>query len=143
MSVLNKYFMQRFYKSWQIFVQNPLGKTGVIILGVFMVMAIASFFVPLIGPMYDPMTGIDPDIRVSTGPSLTHWLGTDNVGRDLLAQLLEGAKVAFIVGLSAAFFSIVIGTLVGMVAGYTGGLFDAFLMRTADIIMVLPSLVIL
>lgn len=141
--MLNKYSLQRFYKGWQIFIKNPLGKTGVIILGVFMFMAIASFFVPLIGPMYDPMTGIDPDIRVSTGPSLTHWLGTDNVGRDLLAQLLEGAKVAFIVGLSAAFFSIVIGTLVGMVAGYTGGLFDAFLMRTADIIMVLPSLVIL
>jgi peptide/nickel transport system permease protein len=141
--VLNKYSLQRFYKGWQIFIKNPLGKTGVIILVVFMFMAIASFFVPLIGPMYDPMTGIDPDIRVSTGPSLTHWLGTDNVGRDLLAQLLEGAKVAFIVGLSAAFFSIVIGTLVGMVAGYTGGLLDAFLMRTADIIMVLPSLVIL
>ncbi|MFO7911387.1 MAG: ABC transporter permease [Desulfotignum sp.] len=141
--MLNKYSLQRFYKGWQIFIKNPLGKTGVIILVVFMFMAIASFFVPLIGPMYDPMTGIDPDIRVSTGPSLTHWLGTDNVGRDLMAQLLEGAKVAFIVGLSAAFFSIVIGTLVGMVAGYTGGLLDAFLMRTADIIMVLPSLVIL
>ncbi len=141
--MLNKYSLQRFYKGWQIFIENPLGKTGVIILVVFMFMAIASFFVPLIGPMYDPMTGIDPDIRVSTGPSLTHWLGTDNVGRDLFAQLLEGAKVAFIVGLSAAFFSIVIGTLVGMVAGYAGGLLDAFLMRTADIIMVLPSLVIL
>lgn len=143
MSVLNKYFMLRFYKGWQIFIQNPLGKTGVIILGVFMVMAIASFFVPLIDPMYDPMTGIDPDIKLSTGPSLTHWLGTDNVGRDILAQLLEGAKVAFVVGLSAAFFSIVIGTLVGMIAGYAGGLLDASLMRLADIIMVLPSLVIL
>lgn len=141
--MLNKYFMRRFYKSWQIFIQNPLGKTGVIILGVFMVMAIASFFVPLIGPMYDPMTGIDPNIKLSTGPSLTHWLGTDNVGRDILAQLLEGAKVAFVVGLSAAFFSIVIGTLVGMIAGYAGGLLDASLMRLADIIMVLPSLVIL
>jgi peptide/nickel transport system permease protein len=143
MSVLNKYFMRRFYKGWQIFIQNPLGKTGVTILGVFMVMAIASFFVPLIDPMYDPMTGIDPDIKLSTGPSLTHWLGTDNVGRDILAQLLEGAKVAFVVGLSAAFFSIVIGTLIGMIAGYAGGLVDALLMRLADIIMVLPSLVIL
>ncbi len=135
--------MQRFIKGWGIFIENPLGKTGVIILAVFMFMAIASFFVPLINPMYDPMTGIDPDIKLSTGPSLTHWLGTDNVGRDLLAQLLEGAKVAFIVGLSSAFFSIVIGTLIGMVSGYTGGLLDAFLMRVADIIMVLPSLVIL
>jgi peptide/nickel transport system permease protein len=135
--------MQRFIKGWGIFIENPLGKTGVILLAVFMFMAIASFFVPLIDPMYDPMTGIDPDIKLSTGPSLTHWLGTDNVGRDLLAQLLEGAKVAFIVGLSSAFFSIVIGTLIGMVSGYTGGLLDAFLMRVADIIMVLPSLVIL
>jgi peptide/nickel transport system permease protein len=133
----------RFYKGWRIFIQNPLGKTGVIILGVFMVMAISSFLVPLIDPMYDPMTGIDPDIKLSTGPSLTHWLGTDNVGRDILAQLLEGAKVAFVVGLSAAFFSIVIGTLIGMIAGYAGGMLDAFLMRLADIIMVLPSLVIL
>jgi len=141
--VLNKYFLMRFYKGWRIFIQNPLGKTGVIILGVFMVMAVASFFVPLIDPMYDPMTGIDPDIKLSTGPSFTHWLGTDNVGRDILAQLLEGAKVAFIVGLSSAFFSIVIGTLIGMIAGYAGGLVDAFLMRLADIIMVLPSLVIL
>ncbi len=119
------------------------GKTGVTILGVFMVMAVTSFVVPLIDPMYDPMTGIDPDIKLSTGPSLAHWLGTDNVGRDILAQLLEGAKVAFIVGLSAAFFSIVIGTLIGMIAGYAGGLLDAFLMRLADVIMVLPSLVIL
>jgi peptide/nickel transport system permease protein len=141
--VLNKYFLMRFYKGWRIFIQNPLGKTGVILLGVFMVMAITSFFVPLIDPMYDPMTGIDPDIKLSTGPSLAHWLGTDNVGRDILAQLLEGAKVAFIVGLSSAFFSIVIGTLIGMIAGYAGGLVDAFLMRLADIIMVLPSLVIL
>lgn len=141
--MLNSYFMQRFFKGWDIFIKNPLGKTGVIILAVFMFMALASFFVPLINPMYDPMTGIDPDIKLSTGPSLTHWLGTDNVGRDLLAQLLEGAKVAFIVGLSSAFFSIVIGTLIGMVSGYTGGLVDAFLMRVADIIMVLPSLVIL
>ncbi len=141
--MLKNHYIRRFLKSWKIFIQNPLGKTGVIILLVFMLMALASFFVPHINPMYDPMTGIDPNIRVSTGPSLTHLLGTDNVGRDLFAQLLEGAKVAFIVGLSSAFFSIVIGTVVGMVSGYAGGMLDAFLMRTADIIMVMPSLVIL
>jgi peptide/nickel transport system permease protein len=141
--MLKNHYIRRFLKSWTIFIQNPLGKAGVLILLVFMLMAGASFFVPHINPMYDPMTGIDPDIRVSTGPSLTHLLGTDNVGRDLFAQLLEGAKVAFIVGLSSAFFSIVIGTVIGMVSGYAGGILDAFLMRTADIIMVMPSLVIL
>lgn len=136
-------YIERFLKGWKIFIKNPLGKTGLIILFIFMIMALASFFVPLIAPMYDPMTGTDPNIKVSTGPSLLHWLGTDNVGRDLFAQLLEGAKVAFIVGLTSAFISIVIGTTVGMVAGYAGGMIDTLLMRTADIIMVMPSLVIL
>ncbi len=139
----NNYYLERFLKGWKIFIGNPLGKIGVILLSVFMLMAIASFFVPFLGPMYDPMTGVDPVVKNSTGPSMQHWMGTDNVGRDLFTQLLEGAKVAFIVGLSSAFISIVLGTVVGMVSGYAGGMIDVLLMRIADIIMILPSLVIL
>jgi peptide/nickel transport system permease protein len=56
---------------------------------------------------------------------------------------LEGAKVAFIVGLSCAFISVVLGTAIGMISGYAGGIVDTILMRIADIFMVLPSLVIL
>jgi len=141
--LLNNHYIRRFVKGWEIFIKNPVGKAGILILSVFMVMALASFCLPLLDPMYDPMTGIDPDIILSTPPSISHWLGTDNVGRDILAQLLEGAKVAFIVGLSSAFFSIVLGTVIGMVSGYAGGWVDALLMRMADIIMVMPSLVIL
>jgi len=141
--MLKKHHIQRFRRGWRIFIKNPVGKTGILILALFMLMALASFCLPLLGPMYDPMTGIDPDIRQATPPGLTHWLGTDNVGRDIFAQLLEGAKVAFIVGLSSAFISIVLGTVIGMVSGYAGGLLDAVLMRVADIIMVMPSLVIL
>lgn len=140
--MINQY-IKRFTAGWRLFIQNPVGKAGIAILSVFMLMALASFFLPWFGPMYDPMTGIDPNISISSPPSLTHFLGTDNVGRDIFAQLLEGAKVAFIVGLSSAFFSIVLGTVIGMVAGYAGGWVDAVLMRGADIIMVMPSLVIL
>jgi len=136
-------YIERFKKGWKIFIQNPLGKTGVTLLIIFMLMAFSSFFIPLIDPMYDPMTGIDPLIKTSTGPSMQHFLGTDNVGRDLFAQLMEGAKVAFIVGLSSAFISIVLGTVIGMISGYAGGMTDIILMRTADIIMIMPSLVIL
>jgi len=136
-------YIERFKKGWKIFIQNPLGKTGVTLLIIFMLMAISSFFIPLIDPMYDPMTGIDPLIKTSTGPSMQHFLGTDNVGRDLFAQLMEGAKIAFIVGLSSAFISIVLGTVIGMISGYAGGMTDIILMRTADIIMIMPSLVIL
>jgi peptide/nickel transport system permease protein len=136
-------YIERFQKGWKIFIKNPLGKTGVTLLIIFMLMAISSFFIPLLDPMYDPMTGIDPLIKKSTGPSMQHLLGTDNVGRDLFAQLMEGAKVAFIVGLSSAFISIVLGTVIGMISGYAGGMTDVILMRTADIIMIMPSLVIL
>ncbi len=141
--MFKNHYIKRFLEGWRIFIKNPVGKTGIFILAVFMAMALASFCLPLVGPMYDPMTGIDPNIRHATPPSLTHFLGTDNVGRDIFAQLLEGAKVAFIVGLSSAFISIVLGTVIGMVAGYAGGIVDAVLMRVADIIMVMPSLVIL
>ena len=141
--MLNNQYLNRLIAGWRIFIRNRVGRAGVIILFIFMLMALASFLLPLFGPMYDPMTGIDPDIKLATPPSFTHFLGTDNVGRDIFAQLLEGAKVAFIVGLSAAFFSIVLGTVIGMVAGYAGGWVDAVLMRLADIIMVMPSLVIL
>ncbi len=136
-------YIERFQKGWKIFIKNPLGKTGVTLLIIFMLMAISSFFIPLLDPMYDPMTGIDPLIKTSTGPSMQHFLGTDNVGRDLFAQLMEGAKVAFIVGLSSAFISIVMGTVIGMISGYAGGMTDIILMRMADIIMIMPSLVIL
>ena len=137
------HYLDRFQKGWKIFILNPLGKTGIILLIVFMLMAMSSFFIPLINPMYDPMTGIDPLIKESMPPSFQHWLGTDNVGRDLFAQLMEGAKVAFIVGLASAFISIVLGTTIGMVSGYVGGITDRILMRTADIIMIMPSLVVL
>jgi len=120
-----------------------MGKIGIVILTVFMLMAIASFLTPLLGPAYNPMSGTDPEIKISVGPSLQHWLGTDFIGRDIFCQLLEGAKIAFIVGLSCAFISIVLGTVIGMIAGYAGGVTDMLLMRTADIFMIMPTLVIL
>jgi peptide/nickel transport system permease protein len=92
--------------------------------------------------MYHPMTGVDPHISYSTGPSLRHWLGTDNIGRDIFSQLLAGARIAFIVGISSALISILFGTTIGMVAGYAGNKVDLVLMRLADMIMVMPTLLV-
>jgi peptide/nickel transport system permease protein len=105
-------------------------------------MALGSYLPPLIDPMYHPMTGVDPMISSTSGPSLKHWLGTDFIGRDIFSQLLAGARIAFMVGLSAAFISIVLGTGIGMVSGYTGGITDTLLMRLADMIMVMPTLLV-
>ncbi len=134
--------MDRLRGGWAIYKQNLLGRIGLSLLVMFALMAILSFIPPLIDPMYQPMTGVDPEITKSTGPSLTHWLGTDFMGRDLLSQLLAGTRVAFLVGVSAAFMSIVLGTAIGMVAGYMGRFADTFLMRLADMIMVMPTMLV-
>ncbi|MEN8246823.1 MAG: ABC transporter permease [Thermodesulfobacteriota bacterium] len=133
----------RLAKGWAVFRKNLLGKMGLTLMMIFALMALASFVTPFLDPMYDPMTGVDPEISHATGPSMRHWMGTDFIGRDIFTQLLEGAKIAFMVGLSAAFISIVLGTIIGMLAGYMGRVVDTLLMRLADMIMVMPSLLIL
>jgi len=134
--------MDRLRGGWIIYRQNLLGKIGLSLLVMFALMALCSFIPPLIDTMYQPMTGVDPEITQSTGPSLRHWLGTDFMGRDILSQLLAGARVAFLVGVSAAFMSIVLGTAIGMVAGYMGRFGDTILMRLADMIMVMPTMLV-
>lgn len=136
------HWASRFLSGWSIFKENLIGRTGLVLLGIFALMAVCSFIPPLIDPMYHPMTGVDPDISHSTGPSLRHWLGTDFIGRDILAQLLAGARIAFMVGLSSAFISIFLGTTIGMIAGYAGRTIDMLLMRLADMIMVMPTLLV-
>lgn len=76
-------------------------------------------------------------------PSALHPLGTDELGRDLLLRLLEGARVSLAVGLFAALAATVIGTLVGLMAAWRGGIWDAVLMRLADGLLALPALPLL
>jgi len=135
-------WMTRFLGGWAIYKHNLLGKIGLTLLAMFGLMALCSFIPPLVDPMYQPMIGVDPEISCSTGPSMRHWLGTDFMGRDILSQLLAGARVAFMVGVSAAFMSIVLGTTIGMIAGYMGRFIDTLLMRLADMIMVMPTLLV-
>lgn len=132
--------LNSFLDGWAIFKQSLLGRIGLTLLIIFALMAICSYIPPLINPMYNPMTGVDPNISTCTPPSWQHWLGTDFMGRDIFSQLLAGARVAFMVGVSAAVMSVVLGTAIGMTAGYMGKLMDTLLMRTADMIMVMPTL---
>jgi peptide/nickel transport system permease protein len=89
--------------------------------------------------MYDPLCGADPDIIGVSPPSVQHPLGTDSIGRDLFSQLLEGAKWAFIIGITAAFCSVTLSTIVGLVSGYYRGVVDTLLQRLADLVMTLPG----
>lgn len=110
---------------------SPVGLIGVGLLGLMLFLA---FFGPLIAP-YDP--------AVSSGkpferPSSAHLLGTNDVGQDILSELIVGTRVSLLIGFSAAAGAIVIGTLVGLVAGYAGGWLDSALMRLVDVMLVLP-----
>lgn len=80
-------------------------------------------------------------LQVAPGQS-PHWLGTDDLGRDVLSRLLYGARITFGLGLSVVFLSTLLGCLLGLWAGVEGGRIDAALMRATDILMTLPSLLL-
>ena len=136
------HWLDRMHDGWDVYRKNPVGRIGLVLLAVFAIMAATSFIPPWVDPMYHPMSGVDPEISYSTGPSMRHWLGTDYIGRDIFSQLLAGARIAFMVGISSALMSIVFGTTIGMIAGYAGKTTDLVLMRLADMIMVMPTLLV-
>ncbi len=98
-------------------------------------------------PLIEVSLGIDSEAQDLFArmlpPSAGHWLGTDELGRDLLLRLLEGGRVSLGIGLVIAVAAAVIGTLVGLTAGYLGGRTDALLMRLTDGIIALPRLPLL
>ena len=77
----------------------------------------------------------------ATAPSWQHWMGTDNLGRDLLTRVLYGGRVSITVGLIATGVALVVGVTWGAIAGYVGGRTDAVMMRIVDIIYALPFMI--
>ena len=113
-----------------------MARVGIIIIGVFVLMAI-------FGPIFMPFKTTDiaaSRAEVFNSPSLQHLLGTDNQGRDVLAYLVNGSRSSLFVGLTATIISMVLGTLIGITAGYLGGWVDNLLMRITDFFLVLPWL---
>ncbi len=109
--------------------------TGLILLAPIIVAAIAP---GLLSP-YDPMANTAAALLP---PSPVNPFGTDDLGRDLLSQIVSGARSALIVGVVAASLSVVIGIAIGLVSGYAGGLFDEALMRVTEFIKILPRFLI-
>ena len=97
---------------------NPLAVIGIVLVALFTVLAI---FAPLIAP-HDP-AAIDLPSRLSR-PSGAHWFGTDELGRDILSRVIYGARISMLVGSSVVAFSLLLGLIVGSIAGYYGGRVD-------------------
>jgi peptide/nickel transport system permease protein len=122
---------------WRQFRRHRLAIAASVILGAICVAAAAA---PWISP-YDP-NKTDLLARLEP-PSTSHWFGTDDLGRDELTRILWGGRISLMAGVLTALVAIVVGTLVGAVAGYFGGRIDNLLMRFTDLVIALPQLFLL
>jgi peptide/nickel transport system permease protein len=110
---------------------------GTLIILLFIVVAI---FAPLLAP-YDPDI-VDLDSKLQQ-PSISHWLGTDELGRDILSRIIFGSRISIMVGLVAVTIAGLFGIFLGLVAGYFGGLTQTIIMRIMDALMAIPPLVLM
>jgi peptide/nickel transport system permease protein len=134
-------------KNWGLFAENKIGLIGLVIIGIFGLMALMH---PILmntvwdPRVYDPFIGNDPEVFMNPSPpSARHLLGTDPAGRDILSQLMKSTQSEFVLGILAALVTVIIATSVGAISAYYGGFIDAFFMRLADLINVLPFLALL
>ncbi|MFZ5814962.1 MAG: oligopeptide ABC transporter permease [Bacillota bacterium] len=119
-------------QAWRRLRKNRRAMLGLYVL---LVLALASAFAPQLSP-HDRDR---PDMRMAERPpSQEHWLGTDELGRDVFTRLMYGGRISLTVGLVAVSIYMVIGILLGSIAGYYGGLVDNLIMRVTDVVMVIP-----
>jgi len=114
-------------------------KAGVVSLVIVAVIIVFSVLAPFISP-YDP-NAINPEF--SAPPSAAHLLGTDSIGRDMLSRLLYGTRVSLLVGFLATVLSTGIGVILGLIAGYFGGIVDMIIMRFTDMVMSFPYILLI
>ncbi len=110
-----------------------MGMIGALFLGFVLALAI-------VGPFIVPYNANEQVGVPFSPPSTEHWLGTNDMGQDIMAELVEGARVSLIIGIVAALIATLIGTTIGVVSGYVGGWFDSLCMRMVDITLTLPFL---
>jgi len=109
---------------------------GLVVIALFIALAVLA---PLVAP-YDPAAQAWTAVRKP--PSLEHWFGTDEVGRDVLSRVIFGARASLLAGVVSVSIAILIGVPVGMVAGYVGGIVDALLSRITDAMLACPFLIL-
>ena len=115
-------------------------------LGVFVIIALAAIFAPWIAPQnpYDLAVLDIMDGRLEPGAvggsGMTHWLGTDDQGRDMLSGIIYGLRISLLVGVGSAFIACMVGASLGMLAAYAGGRTDSVIMRIVDLQLSFPTI---
>lgn len=125
-------------ESWYRLVRNPGAILGFFFVSVFVV---AAVFAPLIA-RYDP--GKQDLFLIANGccpgPSVHHWFGVDQLGRDVFARILYGARFSLVIGIVAVGIGLAVGVTLGSIAGYVGGIVDSVIMRAMDVMLAIPGL---
>jgi peptide/nickel transport system permease protein len=122
-----------------VILSYPSGAAGLVVVLLFVAIAVLA---PLIAPYgaFEVVYNTDHSVVRLSPPRWQNWFGTTNQGMDVFSQLVWGSRVALIVGLLSALGSVILGTLIGLVAGYFGGWIDEALMRMTDVAFGIPFL---
>jgi peptide/nickel transport system permease protein len=121
---------------WKFITTKPLGAAGGAII---LLMALTALFADVLAP-YDAFA-INQRLQF-TAPSMAHWFGTDEFGRDLLTRMIYGSRIALFIGLTAAFIGATGGTILGVISAYLGGKVDLYMQRIMDIMLAFPLLIL-
>ncbi|MFO7584598.1 MAG: ABC transporter permease [Anaerolineales bacterium] len=116
--------------------RNPMAMIGLFIVLLFVFIALAADW---ISPHNYDLANFT---MARQGPSAEHWLGNDELGRDMLSRLFHGARISLVIGLMSVAIGITVGTFLGIISGYFGGLTDLIVMRLIDIMLAFPSILL-
>ncbi len=127
-------------RSWYKF---SLNKMSVIGLAIVLIVALLGIFEPLIAPYPEHIGAFVDFASASQKPSISHWMGTDNFGRDILSRVMFAFRGAFVMGLGVLLVVVPIGSILGLIAGYwKGKTISTFILRVTDIFLALPPLIL-
>jgi peptide/nickel transport system permease protein len=124
--------------TWRRFRRHRMAIVGVVVL----ILLVGYAFIPSFFISEDYANHVDTSLRLKP-PSAEHLFGTDTVGRDILARTIYGGQISIIIGLTAAILEVLVGILIGALAGYYGGWIDSLLMRFTEAILTIPQLFLL
>jgi len=123
---------------WRRLRKNKMAMLGLVIL---VMLALTAIFADVIADYDTKVIAQDIKNRLQ-GPSMEHWCGTDEFGRDIFARLVHGSRVSLVVGLISVSISLLMGGALGAIAGYYGGRVDNVIMRIMDIFLAVPSILL-
>jgi len=123
-------------RAWRFVAQHP----GAALAGLWIVLVLVSAFAPTLFSGQDPLDGVPRDKMQA--PSAAHWFGTDQVGRDLFTRVVHGSALTLQAAIIAVAIGLVVGSLLGLLAGFVGSWVDDVIMRIADVLLAIPSLLL-